>query len=141
MDDREAAEKKIKRDARRNVADYKEVVLTTLPPEAYAKVVGPDAKAAGTLTEPRAFNLMLVHRRRRGPGRVSRDIPSARKRPKASSSNFKNVVDTTRVKVPFGIAQVGKIVPQRSHAAELTFSGRGNSSRWRWSFSARPTKR
>ena len=37
--EREAAEKKIKRDAKRNVGDYDEVVLTTLPLEAYAKIV------------------------------------------------------------------------------------------------------
>ncbi len=52
VDDPDAAEKKIKRDARRNLADYREVILTTLPLEAYAKIVGPDTKTAGTLTEP-----------------------------------------------------------------------------------------
>src|SRR4029079_7933403 len=41
IDDQEAADKKIKRDARRNPTDYDVVVLTTLPTEAYAKIVGP----------------------------------------------------------------------------------------------------
>ena len=33
--------------------------------------------------------------------------------------NFKNVLDSSRLKLPFGIAQVGKIVPQRDQPAEL----------------------
>jgi glycyl-tRNA synthetase len=107
VDDREAAEKKIKRDARRNVADYDEVVLTTLPLEAYAKVVGPDTKTAGTLTEPRAFNLMLDTY----PGPIRDEENKAYLRPETAQGiflNFKNVIDTTRVKVPFGVAQIGK---------------------------------
>jgi glycyl-tRNA synthetase len=107
VDDREAAEKKIKRDARRNVADYDETVLTSLPLDAYAKVVGPDTKTPGTLTEPRAFNLMLDTY----PGPIRDEENKAYLRPETAQGiflNFKNVVDTTRVKIPFGIAQVGK---------------------------------
>ncbi len=107
VDDREAAEKKIKRDAKRNAADYDEVVLTTLPLEAYAKVVAPDTKTAGTLTEPRAFNLMLDTY----PGPIRDESNKAYLRPETAQGiflEFKNVVDTTRVKVPFGVAQVGK---------------------------------
>ena len=107
VDDREAAEKKIKRDAKRNPADYDVVTLTTLPAEAYAKVVGPDTKTAGTLTEPRAFNLMLDTY----PGPIRDEENKAYLRPETAQGiflNFKNVVDTTRVKVPFGVAQVGK---------------------------------
>jgi glycyl-tRNA synthetase len=107
VDDREAAEKKIKRDAKRNPADYDEVVLTTLPLEAYVKIVGPDTKSAGTLTEPRAFNLMLDTY----PGPIRDEENKAYLRPETAQGiflNFKNVVDTTRVKVPFGVAQVGK---------------------------------
>jgi glycyl-tRNA synthetase len=107
VDDREAAEKKIKRDARRNVADYDEVVLTTLPLEAYAKVVGPDTKTPGTLTEPRAFSLMLDTY----PGPIRDEENKAYLRPETAQGiflQFRNVVDTTRVRMPFGIAQVGK---------------------------------
>jgi glycyl-tRNA synthetase len=107
VDDREAAEKKIKRDARRNVVDYDVVTLTTLPLEAYAKVVGPDTKTPGTLTEPRAFNLMLDTY----PGPIRDEENKAYLRPETAQGiflNFKNVVDTTRVKVPFGVAQIGK---------------------------------
>jgi glycyl-tRNA synthetase len=107
VDDREAAEKKIKRDARRNPTDYDEVVLTTLPLEAYAKIVGPDTKTAGTLTEPRAFNLMLDTY----PGPIRDEENKAYLRPETAQGiflEFRNVVDTTRVKIPFGVAQIGK---------------------------------
>jgi glycyl-tRNA synthetase len=107
VDDREAAEKKIKRDARRNPADYDEVVLTSLPLEAYAKIVGPDTKTPGTLTEPRAFNLMLDTY----PGPIRDEENKAYLRPETAQGiflNFKNIIDTTRVKVPFGVAQIGK---------------------------------
>ena len=107
VDDREAAEKKIKRDAKRNVSDYAEVVLTTLPAEAYAKIVGPDTKTAGTLTEPRAFSLMLDTY----PGPIREEENKAYLRPETAQGiflEFKNICDTTRVKVPFGVAQVGK---------------------------------
>jgi glycyl-tRNA synthetase len=107
VDDREAAEKKIKRDARRNPTDYDVVTLTKLPLDAYAKVVGPDTKTAGTLTEPRAFNLMLDTY----PGPIRDEENKTYLRPETAQGiflNFKNVVDTTRVKVPFGVAQIGK---------------------------------
>jgi glycyl-tRNA synthetase len=107
VDDREAAEKKIKRDARRNVADYSEVVLTTLPLTAYATIVGPDTKTTGTLTEPRAFSLMLDTY----PGPIRDEANKAYLRPETAQGiflEFKNIIDTTRVKVPFGVAQVGK---------------------------------
>src|SRR4029434_11061651 len=79
----------------------------TLPPETYAKVVGPDTKTPGTLTEPRAFNLMLDTY----PGPIRDEENKAYLRPETAQGifvNFKNVVDTTRVRVPFGIAQTGK---------------------------------
>jgi glycyl-tRNA synthetase len=107
VDDREAAEKKIKRDAKRNPSDYDEKILTTLPLETYAKIVAPDTKSAGTLTEPRAFNLMLDTY----PGPIRVEANKAYLRPETAQGiflNFKNVIDTTRVKIPFGIAQIGK---------------------------------
>ena len=107
VDDQEAAEKKIKRDARRNPTDYDVVILTTLPLDAYTKIVGPDTKTPGTLTEPRAFNLMLDTY----PGPIRDEENKAYLRPETAQGiflQFKNVVDTTRVKIPFGVAQIGK---------------------------------
>ena len=70
-------------------------------------VIGPDATKPGTLTEPRAFNLMLDT----FPGPIRDEENKAYLRPETAQGiflNFKNVLDTMRVKVPFGIAQIGK---------------------------------
>ena len=59
------------------------------------------------LTEPRAFNLMF----KTYVGALEDPSSVAWLRPETAQGmfyNFKNVVDTTRVKVPFGIAQIGK---------------------------------
>ena len=72
-----------------------------------SQVTGPDATKPGTLTEPRAFNLMLDTY----PGPIRDEENKAYLRPETAQGiflNFKNVLDTMRVKVPFGIAQIGK---------------------------------
>ncbi len=61
----------------------------------------------GTFTEPREFNLMFSTHL----GPVKDDASTVYLRPETAQGifvNFKNVVQTSRVKVPFGIAQVGK---------------------------------
>jgi glycyl-tRNA synthetase len=105
--EQEMAEKKIKRDARRNPGDYEVVPLTKLPLDQYGNIVAPATKTAGTLTEPRAFNLMFITY----VGALQSDDSKAYLRPETAQGiflNFRNVVDTTRVKVPFGVAQIGK---------------------------------
>ena len=60
-----------------------------------------------TLTEPRDFNLMFETY----VGAVRDEKNKTYLRPETAQGiflNFKNVVDTTRVKMPFGIAQIGK---------------------------------
>jgi glycyl-tRNA synthetase len=79
--------------------------FTDLNPEGQAKVVCPECAQVGTLTEPRQFNLMLSTK----IGAV--DTVEAYLRPETAQGiflNFKNVVDTTRVRIPFGVAQIGK---------------------------------
>jgi len=64
-------------------------------------------ECGGELTEPRQFNLMFSTHL--GPVQDSGSIVYLR--PETAQGifvNFKNVVDTTRVQIPFGIAQVGK---------------------------------
>lgn len=71
------------------------------------ETMGPDASEPGTLTEPKAFNLMFDTR----VGATAGEEGKAYLRPETAQGiflNFKNVVDSSRVKVPFGIAQVGK---------------------------------
>ncbi|MDA0803098.1 MAG: glycine--tRNA ligase [Planctomycetota bacterium] len=88
-----------------------------------AITVGPDAKAPGSLTEPRMFNLMFETH----CGAI-RDADSlAYLRPETAQgifANFWNIVDTSRVKVPFGIAQVGKAFRNEVTPRNFTFRSR-----------------
>ena len=67
----------------------------------------PVCDTAGTLTEPRNFNLMF--KTFMGPVELDADVVYLR--PETAQGifvNFNNVLDTTRKKPPFGIAQIGK---------------------------------
>ncbi len=80
---------------------------TTATPEELAITFSPEGTKQGTLTEPRTFNLMLDTY----PGPIRDEENKAYLRPETAQGiflNFKNVLDTMRVKVPFGIAQIGK---------------------------------
>ena len=102
----DAVKKKIKK-AKRDPDAYAATPLLDLPVEAWANVIGPDVKEAGTLTEPRQFNLMF----QTYVGATATEDNLAYLRPETAQGiflNFKNVMDTSRVKVPFGVAQVGK---------------------------------
>jgi glycyl-tRNA synthetase len=81
--------------------------FTALTPELRAKVPCPQCGQVGTLTDPKQFNLMFET----FVGAVKDDSAKAFLRPETAQGqflNFKNVIDTTRVKVPFGVAQIGK---------------------------------
>ncbi|CAN5495393.1 glycine--tRNA ligase [soil metagenome] len=83
------------------------VAFPTLADDLLASVTAPDATKPGTLSKARPFNLMLFTY----PGPVQDESTKAYLRPETAQGiflNFKNIVDTTRVKVPFGVAQVGK---------------------------------
>lgn len=89
-------------------SDYDVTKLDKLPLPDYAKVIGPDTKEAGTLTEPRMFNMMFYT----FSGATAGEDNKVYLRPETCAGqflNFKNVVDTSRVRVPFGIAQIGKM--------------------------------
>lgn len=61
----------------------------------------------GELTEPRQFNLMFESY----AGAVQDESSKVYLRPETAQgifTNYKNVLDTMRVKMPFGIAQIGK---------------------------------
>ena len=67
----------------------------------------PNCGAKDSFTEPRQFNLMF----KTHAGPVEEDAAVAYLRPETAQgmfTNFKNVLDTSRKKPPFGIAQVGK---------------------------------
>lgn len=83
------------------------VPFVEMPTELRAQLIAPEADAPGTLTEPRQFNLMF----KTNVGAVEDPSAVAYLRPETAQgifANFRNVLDTARVKVPFGIAQIGK---------------------------------
>ena len=87
------------------------------------QVLGPDAKSLGTLTEPREFNLMF----KTIVGALSGEEGTAFLRPETAQGifvNFKNVLDSTRVRVPFGIAQTGKSFRNEITPRNFTFRSR-----------------
>lgn len=75
------------------------------------------------LTEPRQFNLMFDTY----TGAVRDEDSKAYLRPETAQgifANFKNVLDTSRVKVPFGIAQIGKSFRNEVTPRNYTFRSR-----------------
>ena len=104
----EDIEKRLKKLTRNKTADdFETNTLDKIDIAQYAKIVGPDVKKPGTLTEPRQFNMMF----HTFVGATAGDENKAYLRPETCAGiflNFKNVVDSSRVKVPFGIAQIGK---------------------------------
>ena len=99
-------------------ADY-----LALTKEDQAKVTGPSAEKPGTLTEPRNFNLMFESH----AGAIADEANKVYLRPETAQgifANFKNVVDTGRVKLPFGIAQIGKSFRNEINPRNFTFRSR-----------------
>jgi glycyl-tRNA synthetase len=97
------------------------VPLTTVSD--HSVVLGPDAKELGTLTQPREFNLMF----KTIVGAMGGEEDAAFLRPETAQGifvNFKNVVDSSRVRVPFGIAQVGKSFRNEITPRNFTFRSR-----------------
>ena len=86
-------------------------------------IMAPDALALGTLTEPREFNLMF----KTYVGALSGEEGAAFLRPETAQGifvNFKNVLDSTRVRIPFGVAQVGKSFRNEITPRNFTFRSR-----------------
>jgi glycyl-tRNA synthetase len=86
---------------------FEQIPLSAVPEDQRSRVIGPDATEPGSLTPPRQFNLMF----KTFVGAIQSEDSAAYLRPETAQGiflNFKNIVDTMRVKVPFGIAQIGK---------------------------------
>ncbi|XZE54628.1 glycine--tRNA ligase [Planctomycetaceae bacterium SH139] len=89
----------------------------------FDQVLGPDANELGTLTEPREFNLMF----KTTLGALGGEDDVAFLRPETAQGifvNFKNVLDSSRVRVPFGIAQIGKSFRNEITPRNFTFRSR-----------------
>jgi glycyl-tRNA synthetase len=90
-------------------------------PKKPSKMVGQHDECE--LTEPREFNLMF----QTYVGALQDIANVAYLRPETAQgifANFKNVLDSTRVKVPFGIAQVGKSFRNEINPRNFTFRSR-----------------
>ena len=101
--------KRAKKVLRRTVSedDFDVAALSELAEEELAAVWAPGASEPGTLTAPRDFTLMF----RTYIGAASGEDNVAYLRPETAQGiflDYRNVLDTSRVRIPFGIAQVGK---------------------------------
>jgi glycyl-tRNA synthetase len=77
----------------------------------------------GELTEPRKFNLMF----KTFVGAIEDPSAVAYLRPETAQgifANFRNVLDSTRLKLPFGIAQIGKAFRNEINPRNYTFRSR-----------------
>lgn len=102
---------------------FERVNLTKLDLAAYARIIAPDVTTPGTLTEPRQFNLMFESH----AGPIKDDKNKVYLRPETAQGiflNFKNVLDSSRVRVPFGIAQVGKAFRNEVNPRNFIFRSR-----------------
>ncbi len=102
---------------------YQSLPLTGLPLTDFPRVMAPNAQKAGSLTEPRMFNLM----NETFVGAVQNEDSKAYLRPETAQgifANYRNVLDTSRVKVPFGIAQIGKAFRNEVTPRNFTFRSR-----------------
>ena len=83
----------------------------------------PCPHCGGVLTEPRPFNLMFES----NAGPVKSEENKVYLRPETAQAifaQFKNVLDSSRVKVPFGIGQIGKAFRNEITPRNYTFRSR-----------------
>jgi glycyl-tRNA synthetase len=90
-------------------------------PSANGKCPTPDC--GGELTPPRSFNLMFESH----AGALQTEENKVYLRPETAQgifANYRNVLDSTRLKLPFGIAQVGKAFRNEINPRNFTFRSR-----------------
>ncbi|MEX2380929.1 MAG: glycine--tRNA ligase [Opitutales bacterium] len=89
----------------------------------HALIPSPATGQPGSLTPPRNFNLMF----QTYVGAMRDDSAVAYLRPETAQGifvNFRNIVDSGRVKVPFGIAQIGKAFRNEINPRNFIFRSR-----------------
>ncbi len=125
----QAQAEEMARDLKRKLAKQGEMVplvlkdYTMAKPEEYALIPSPATGKPGSLTPPRAFNMMF----QTYVGALRDETAIAYLRPETAQGifiNFKNIVDTGRVKVPFGIAQIGKAFRNEINPRNFIFRSR-----------------
>jgi glycyl-tRNA synthetase len=116
------SEAKQKKKAEKTFGAIKSVLLSSIP-QPWTRVIGPDADKPGTLTEPRMFNLMFDTI----TGAIRDESNKVYLRPETAQGvflHFKNVADTSRVKVPFGIGNTGRSFRNEVTPRNFTFRSR-----------------
>ncbi|WP_145177271.1 glycine--tRNA ligase [Rubripirellula lacrimiformis] len=91
--------------------------------ESTEMVLAPDSKTLDTLTVPREYNLMF----KTTLGALGGEDDTTFLRPETAQGifvNFKNVLDSSRISVPFGIGQVGKSFRNEITPRNFTFRSR-----------------
>ena len=100
-----------------------ERIRTAATVEPAGKRPCPEPDCDGELTEPRQFNLMFETY----AGAIQSEENKVYLRPETAQGifvNFRNVLDSTRLKLPFGIAQVGKAFRNEINPRNFTFRSR-----------------
>jgi glycyl-tRNA synthetase len=123
MKDSPSESKQLKKAEKAYGGAVRTISLTSVPVAQFAKVLAPDAEKVGTLTEPRQFNLMFSTY----IGATATEDDKAYMRPETAQGvflHFKNVVDTSRVKVPFGIGNTGRSFRNEVTPRNFTFRSR-----------------
>jgi glycyl-tRNA synthetase len=97
--------------------------FTEAAPEQIPLIPSPATGKPGSLTAPRSFNMMFQTH----VGALQDASSIAYLRPETAQGifiNFKNVLDTGRYKVPFGIAQIGKAFRNEINPRNFIFRSR-----------------
>ncbi|MBN2562814.1 MAG: glycine--tRNA ligase [Phycisphaerae bacterium] len=97
--------------------------IATVPHTWRERTPCPECGARGTLTGPRQFNLMFESH----AGAVRDEENKVYLRPETAQgifADYKNVIDSTRIKLPFGIAQIGKAFRNEINPRNYTFRSR-----------------
>lgn len=90
-----------------SIKEYDSFPLKDIDIKEFSNILAPHATQKGTLTLPRSFNLMF----KTEVGAITNSDNIAYLRPETAQGifiNYKNILDSYRVKLPFGIAQIGK---------------------------------
>lgn len=108
----------------RRPADARELYLQLATEQfGVTGLITPCPHCGGELTSPRPFNLML----KTHTGPIESEENLAYLRPETAQAifaQFKNVFDSSRVKVPFGIGQIGKAFRNEITPRNFTFRSR-----------------
>lgn len=110
-------------DANKELKKQDILKILATDPAVNSGLVTPCPYCGGELTEPRMFNLMF----RTHVGPVADEENIAYLRPETAQAifvQFKNILETSRQKVPFGICQIGKAFRNEVTPRNFTFRSR-----------------